>query len=53
MGPNISGWNEMGCVAAEVARSDDAALATADPHLLDLCREEAIDVIVLPDRGGR
>lgn len=41
------------CVAAEVARSDHAPLATADLHLLDLCHEEAIDVIVLPDSGGR
>jgi predicted nucleic acid-binding protein len=41
------------CVAAEAARSGGAALATADPHLLDLCDEEAIDVLVLPDSGGR
>ncbi len=41
------------CVAAEVARSAGMPVATADPHLLDLCDEEAIDVVVLPDSQGR
>ena len=40
------------CVAAEVAQMHGAALATADPHLLDLCHDEAIDRVVLPDSTG-
>lgn len=40
------------CVAAEAARTHEAALATADPHLLDLCHDEAIDRVVLPDSTG-
>jgi PIN domain nuclease of toxin-antitoxin system len=40
------------CVAVEAARTHDAPLASADPHLLDVCREEAIRVIVLPDSTG-
>jgi ribonuclease VapC len=41
------------CVAAETARSKDARLASADPHLLDLCHDEGIEVIALPDSTGR
>lgn len=41
------------CVAAEVARSGGAAVASADSHLLDLCHDESIDVIALPDSRGR
>ena len=41
------------CVAAETARSADARLASADPHLLDLCRDEGIVVIPLPDTAGQ
>lgn len=41
------------CIAAEVTRSSESALATADPHLLDLCSEEGIATVVLPDSGGR
>lgn len=41
------------CVVAEVARSANTAVATSDPHLLDLCHDEGIDVIVLPDSSGR
>lgn len=41
------------CVAAETARAFDLALATADPHLLALCREEGIDITPLPDSRGR
>lgn len=41
------------CVAAQAARAHGAALASADPHLLDLCRDEGIDRIVLPDSTGR
>lgn len=40
------------CVAAEVARSGEAALATSDPHLLEVCEAEGIDVIVLPGASG-
>lgn len=41
------------CVAAESARVGPCPLATADPHLLDTCREEGIEVIALPDSRGR
>jgi len=41
------------CVAAETARSAGMPVASADPHLLDLCHDEAIDVVVLPDSQGR
>jgi PIN domain nuclease of toxin-antitoxin system len=40
------------CVAAHAARLTASALATSDPHLLGLCRDERIAVIVLPDSGG-
>jgi len=40
------------CVAAEAARTLGTGLATADPHLLDLCRDERIASIPLPDAGG-
>lgn len=41
------------CVAAEVARASGAAVATSDPHLLDVCTTEGIAVEVLPDSQGR
>jgi PIN domain nuclease of toxin-antitoxin system len=41
------------CVAAEAARIWEVALVSADPHLLDLCRDEGIDHIALPDSAGR
>jgi PIN domain nuclease of toxin-antitoxin system len=41
------------CVAAEAARATAAALVTADPHLLDLCSEEGIATVALPDSSGR
>jgi len=41
------------CVAAEAARATGSALVTADPHLLDLCHEERIETVVLPDSRGR
>jgi PIN domain nuclease of toxin-antitoxin system len=41
------------CVAAETARATNDAVATSDPHLLDLCRDESISVVVLPDSNGR
>ena len=40
------------CVAAEVARASGAAVATSDPHLLDVCTPEGIAVEVLPDSQG-
>lgn len=40
------------CVAAEAARAADEPLATADPHLLDVCHAEGIDVVVLPGSAG-
>lgn len=40
------------CVAAATARALDAAVATSDPHLLDLCRDEGIAVIPLVDSKG-
>lgn len=40
------------CVAAEAARSINSALATSDPHLLDVCHEEGIAAIPLPDSKG-
>ena len=36
------------CVVAEVARASGERLVTADPHLLDLCRDERIAAIALP-----
>ena len=41
------------CVAAESARRVGAWLASADPHLLDVCRDEGIDTIPLADSSGR
>jgi predicted nucleic acid-binding protein len=41
------------CIAAETARPIDSHLATADPQLLDLCQEEDISVIALPDSAGQ
>ena len=40
------------CVAAEVARARRRPLATSDPHLLDVCHAEGIDVEVLPGTTG-
>lgn len=37
------------CVAAETARSVGSSLASADPHLLDICRDEGIAFIPLSD----
>lgn len=41
------------CVVAYVARVTASAVATSDPHLLDLCRAEGIDVVSLPDTNGK
>jgi predicted nucleic acid-binding protein len=38
--------------AAEVARSHDRALATADPDLLDVCHAEGISFLALPGSNG-
>jgi PIN domain nuclease of toxin-antitoxin system len=40
------------CVAAEVARLNGVAVATADPHLLDTCHAEGVSFIALPDTNG-
>lgn len=41
------------CVAAETARvNDDAAVATSDPHLLDMCTAEGIAIMAVPDSQG-
>ncbi len=40
------------CVAAEVARSRRQPVATADPHLLDVCHVEGIAVTVLTGSTG-
>jgi predicted nucleic acid-binding protein len=40
------------CVAAETARVQSAQLSSADPHLLDMCRDERIAVLPLPDTSG-
>ena len=41
------------CIAAEMARPAGDQLATADAHLLDLCHEEGISFIGLPDSAGQ
>jgi PIN domain nuclease of toxin-antitoxin system len=41
------------CIAAEVARAGAGALATTDPHLLDLCHEEGIRIVPLQDSQGQ
>lgn len=41
------------CTVAEAAHRRNVAVATADPHLLDLCRDEDIRSIPLPDSRGR
>lgn len=40
------------CIAAEHARIAGVAVASADPHLLELCHDERIEVVVLPDSHG-
>jgi predicted nucleic acid-binding protein len=40
------------CVAAVSAQVTSAQLASADPHLLDMCQEEGIAVVALPDSTG-
>lgn len=41
------------CIAAAMAEAHSTAVVTSDPHLLDLCHDERIRVIVLPDSTGR
>jgi PIN domain nuclease of toxin-antitoxin system len=41
------------CVAAESARAAARRLASSDPHLLDMCTDEGVGVIPLPDSRGR
>jgi len=41
------------CVAAESARAAGRLLASSDPQLLELCRDERVGVISLPDSRGR
>ena len=40
------------CVAAEAARRTGQALATSDPHLLELCQNQGIATIVLSRSDG-
>lgn len=40
------------CIASEEARAASVGVATAHPHLLDLCQEEGIAVVPLPDSTG-
>ena len=40
------------CAAAEVARFQSRPLATADPHLLDVCHTEGIAAVVLMAADG-
>jgi predicted nucleic acid-binding protein len=40
------------CIAAETARSLSAPIASSDPHLLDMCHAEGINVVPLPDSQG-
>ena len=40
------------CVAAATAQAHFTAVASYDPHLLDLCHDERIRVIALPDSAG-
>jgi PIN domain nuclease of toxin-antitoxin system len=41
------------CVLAETARARRSPVASSDPHLLDMCRDEGIDVVMLPDSHGK
>src|SRR4051812_4365063 len=40
------------CMAAETARAAAAPLASSDPHLLQICHDESIAAVALPDRNG-
>lgn len=40
------------CFVVEVVSELSAKVATSDPHLLDICHEEGIPVVVLPGTTG-
>lgn len=40
------------CVAAVAARRTEQALATSDPHLLDVCHSEGLALVVLSGSDG-
>lgn len=40
------------CVVAGVGQAQATPVATADPHLLDVCTREGIAVVALPDSSG-
>lgn len=40
------------CSLAAVARRVSGAVVTSDRHLLELCTDEGIDVVALPDSSG-
>jgi len=40
------------CIAAEAARRSGQAIATSDPHLLNICHKEGIAVVVLSGSDG-
>lgn len=40
------------CIAAETARASGRPLATADPHLLQVCHAEGVPTIALPASDG-
>lgn len=40
------------CIAAVAARTMGGRIATSDPHLLDLCADEGIDMLPLPNTAG-
>lgn len=41
------------CIAAEAARHSGAVLATADPHLLDMCHRESVGIHPLTASNGQ
>ena len=40
------------CVLAATAQTSSGSVATADPHLLELCHAEGIEVVALPGSSG-
>jgi PIN domain nuclease of toxin-antitoxin system len=41
------------CVLVEVARREDRAVVTSDPHLLDTCKAEGVAYVALADARGQ
>ena len=41
------------CVLVEVARREDRAVVTSDPHLLDTCKAEGVAHVALADARGQ